>query len=220
MNINELKVGDRVRFFGYKMGMLKEEYTGILVGINLPIYYIRDDFYHCTRNMKAENIISKLEALPIEYIETPIEKEETKWIPESCVRCGKSGKYKRGEYYFQAFCDKCRREENKEIDFKKELEERLNLRTIPDKAVFQDLADGLKRIGEIAKKAGYSLSDLINKVEKPAPKSFKSNYTVGLANTIIADEDDYICLNRSDWVRQGLKLELGKTYTIEIKEKQ
>jgi len=107
MNINNLKVGDIIKYNSHRS---KDIQIGKIITEFKQVYCVKSGYgqYIFDEIIVGNNIISKMEPIPTQYKEIKIDHDE--WISESCIRCGKSGKYKSGEYYFEAYCDKCRKE--------------------------------------------------------------------------------------------------------------
>lgn len=208
ISINDLKIGDRVKYkdkIAYcGTTTVKEiEVEGNILEIHDKFYQISDDdnrFDGKQLSVKKENIISKLEHIILEpqYKEIPIEKEENPYYT-SIVR---TVSYPYSTPVTSYYCPKC------------------------DKKLWGTCGMPIKEYTQ------EPCEECKNK-EKPTPKSFKFDFfpTQWSANREFNDyvytmdgfcnnNDGKICnliwkgLLSPDWIK------VGKTYTIEIKEKE
>jgi hypothetical protein len=217
MQLKHLKVGDRVKY-KYNGGIHKS----VIEKIGNEHFLLNDDAIainvHGFKWINKEDVIFKLEPIQ-EYKEIPIEKEEEKYYPYLCPKCHKP----HGWSYYQGFiissyCPECIDSWNK---------------TIPETKYY---CKNCKKY--ITGLSGFPMDDYTtlcktcSDKEKAAPKSFKFDLFVKSCEGILGDtygnypykanglaikdnkESDVTGIPAPEWIQ------LGKTYTIEIKEKE
>lgn len=205
ISLDDLKIGDRVKYKD------KIAYCGTTTFEEVEreghIYGIYDNFYRISDNynrfnnkelfVKKERIVSKLECLPPQYKEIPIEKETHFWT-KRVYHC---------EYATTPTYKECKEKQRSDELFKK-----------------------MEECDKSFTKAARDINNFIDKnKEKPAPKSFKfdiwpvklegtmNKYTQKFNYSMSGHDEyrkDFYDLPCPDWI------EWGKTYTIEIKEKE
>ena len=172
MNINNLKVGDRVKFNWNHNNYLS--YIGLIKECKLNWVYVETlDSVLCDWVYK-DNIISKLEPLEIQYKEIPIEKEPNYPSQYLCPKCHCSHGVQLNKYSSwpveSKYCDKC--------------QEDFTTKSYKFDIKITEFSQEIKRYGEKSANriSGYSLNDgnCIRFENLPAPEwiDFNREYTI------------------------------------------